>query len=129
MTIPPLPADFAQLAQWLVMPAVLGLIANLIINDFFASATPKKQNVVRFVTFIVAGIVSFGLTRLAPDFVVSIEPLWAVLAGVIGAYYAVNVAQQIWVGFQLLGLRLLLGREGFSTHYVKSIKRNLAANG
>ncbi len=129
MTIPPIPNDFGQLAQWLVMPAVLALLANLVINAFFSAADANTTNLIRFVVFIVDGLVSFALTKLAPECVASIQSLWAILAAVIMAYYAPTVAQQIWVGAQLLGLRLLMGRDNFALAYKQSIKHPLAPQG
>ena len=129
MTIPPIPTDFGQLSQWLIMPAVLALLANLVINALFSNADPKAQSFIRFGVFIVDGVVSYLLTKLSPDFVASIAPLWAILAAVIAAYYAPTVAQQIWVGFQLLGLRLLMGRDSFASAYKMSIKHPLSPEG
>ena len=118
MTIPPIPTDFSQLAQWLLMPSILTLIANLVINAFFVSDNVQQKSAVKFIVFAVVGFVSFGLTKLAPDFVASIEPLWAILAGVIAAYYAPTVVVTAWNGLRLLGLRMLFGQVAAQNIYI-----------
>ena len=107
-----IPIDFSQVSQWLLMPATLALIANLVITNFLSKATPKAQSFARLSTFVVIGIVSFLLTKLSPDFIVSIEPLWAAIATAITAYYATNFTA-------LVGLRLAVGKEGAKFAYDK----------
>lgn len=117
--IPPIPSDFGQLSQWLIMPGVLIFFANLVINDFFSQDTDQQKNVIKFVVFLVDALVSYALTRLAPDFVASIQPLWAILAAVIAVYYAPTVVTQVWFGLKLLGLRLLLSRAAFEQEFTQ----------
>lgn len=117
--IPPIPSDFGQLSQWLIMPGVLIFFANLVINDFFSQDTDQQKSVIKFIVFVVDALVSYALTRLAPDFVASIEPLWAILAAVIAVYYAPTVVTEIWFSLKLLGLRLLLGRAAFEQEFTQ----------
>lgn len=113
----PLPTDLSQVGQWLIMPAVLAMIANIIVNGFFANETPDRQATVKLASFIGIGVVSYLLSLIAPDVISRIEPLWAIIASVIAAYYATNAVRQIWYGLQLVGERILLGGNEFRAIY------------
>lgn len=117
----PLPTDLGQLKDWLIMPAVLSLIANLVINAFFSTEDSDRKNIVKFVTFLVIGVVSFLLSKLSPDFIMSLEPLWLMLVAVITAYYTPTAVRQLWFGLQLLGVRLVLGHEIAKLTYDKHL--------
>lgn len=104
--LPPVPPDFSQLGQWVIMPTVLTFLANLVINDFFSKESPQRQALVKFGTFILIGLLGFGLTKLPADFVAGIQPLWVILASVIAAYYAPTVIRQVWTGIQRFGQAL-----------------------
>ncbi len=123
---PPIPTDFGQLSHWLIMPGVLILFASLVINNAFSQASDQQKNVVKFIVFIADALVSFVLTKLSPDFIASIEPLWEILAAVIAVYYAPTVVSQLWGGLQLLGMRLLLGGPEFRNFWkVQEVKHTI----
>jgi len=124
--IPPIPTDFTQLGAWLLMPAVIALFANLVITEFASNDTPDQKNFVRFIVFIVDGLASYGLTLFAPAFVTAIQPLWAILATAIAAYYAPQAIGQIWFGMQLLGMRFLMGRDAFAKAYTITVTTKAA---
>lgn len=106
MNFPPIPIDFSQVPAWLIMPSVLILFASLVIDNFFKQSTDQQKNFIKFVVFIIDALVSFLLTKLSPDFVASIEPLWAILAAVIAVYYAPTVIKQVWAGVKMAALAI-----------------------
>ena len=125
--LPPIPTDFSLVPGWLIMPTVLAFLANLFINEFASNDNDQQKSLLKFAVFLVDGLVSYILTRFAPDQIASIEPLWVIFAGVITAYYAPQVVSQIWTGFQLLGIRLMMGRDAFSKAYTITISTKAAA--
>lgn len=126
--IPPLPSDLGQVAQWIILPIVLIAIANFVIRTWFAAQSPERQSIVKLGVFILIGLLSYGLTLLPPDVIAKIEPLWAILASVIAAYFAANIVKQVWSGLKLIGDRLLMGRDAFVKHISQS-KQPLLPNG
>lgn len=121
--MPTIPVDFSQLSAWLIMPAVLTLLANIAINAFAKQAQPSTQNLVKFVVYLLVALLSFGLTKLSPDFVASIQPLWAIVAAVIAAYYATNAVRQVWFALKLLGIRLALGQARAQVEFNQEVSK------
>lgn len=107
------PIDFSQVSSWLLMPATLLLLANIVITNWFSASDQQRKNIVKFIVFILVGLLSYALTLLPPDVVAKIQPLWLVLATVIAAYYAPAAVNAL----KLLGIRMLIGRQQFHADY------------
>jgi hypothetical protein len=92
------------------------LFATIIINDFASQDNQQQKDAIKLAVFVVDAILSYALTRLASGFVASIEPFWAILAGVIAVYYGPTAVVR---GIKLLGIRLTMGRDAAKLAYEK----------
>ena len=115
-----LPTNISDLAAWLLLPAVLGMLATLVVSaavSLFGSAvTPQVQTGIKFATFIVVGIASYLLTQVPPDVLASFQPFFVVMMSVLAAFLG-NGALHI---LNNVTLRLLLGGTEFRAQYNKT---------
>jgi len=104
-----LPTNIVDLAPWLILPAILGMIANYIINAFFANEAPSRQQQIKLVVFLLIGVLSYALQLIPADVLATLQPAYAILAAVLAAF----IGNQILHAATLLGERLTLGANEF----------------
>src|SRR5258706_15135810 len=85
------------------------MIANYIINAFFANEAPSRQQQIKLVVFLLIGVLSYALQLIPADVLATLQPAYAILAAVLAAF----IGNQILHAATLLGERLTLGSNEF----------------
>src|SRR5258706_7517678 len=78
------------------------MIANYIINAFFANEAPSRQQQIKLVVFLLIGVLSYALQLIPADVLATLQPAYAILAAVLAAF----IGNQILHAATLLGERL-----------------------
>lgn len=107
-----LPSNISDLAAWLLLPAVLGIIAT-----FFVNLLPVKYaqytQVVRFVVYMLIAVVSVVLTKIPADVLEQYQPIFVALMAALAAF----IGDSAFRGAQLIGIRMLIGRDQFHADF------------
>lgn len=129
MQVITLPSNITDLAQWLLLPAVMGVAATFFGNLFLQALPQYKQfvNAVRFAVYILIALISVWLAQIPPSVLQVYQPLFVAIMAAIAAFIGDNVLQAAGKFTSLavatvlgIGMRLAFGKDAAHTSF-KSI--------
>jgi len=115
-----LPTSIDDLKTWLLVPAVMGVIATFFVNLYLSAAPDSlKQyaNVVRLVVYILIAFLTVELAKIPPSTLDVYQPLFVAIMAAIAAFIGDtvlrntgNIAYLAGHTLVAIGLRLAFGR-------------------
>lgn len=131
MQVITLPSQITDLATWLLIPAVMGIIANSLVNGAVSLApktlTPIATGI-KLIVYIGIAVISVALANVNPSQLAEWNPLFVAIMAAIAAFIgdktstvATNALFAVGRVASALTVRLALGRDAAKAFFDKDL--------